>query len=304
MTSLPAAPPVPPSRARVWIAALRAPTLAAAVVPVSVGTSVAARHGFFRPGPAIAALLGALFIQIGTNFANDLYDFKKGADPPERLGPTRVLAAGWLSPESVRRAMLLSFGAAVLSGIYLAVVGGWAVLVIGIASIAAGIGYTAGRWALGYHGLGDAAVFIFFGIVAVAGTYYVQARSLTPLALAAAVPVGALCTNILVVNNLRDREGDRASGKRTLAVLLGRRGARAEYGAMLALAYAVPVLLWRGGEVGPAGLLPLLSIPLALPLLRVVLTHDDGPSLNGALFETARLHALFGSLFAIGILAP
>ncbi|HEU4764801.1 MAG TPA: 1,4-dihydroxy-2-naphthoate octaprenyltransferase, partial [Candidatus Eisenbacteria bacterium] len=165
--------------ARAWLHALRLPTLAAAIVPVLVGTAVAARQGFFRPGPAFAALVGALFIQVGTNFANDLYDHEKGADHGGRVGFTRVLAAGWLTPADVRGAMLAAFGVATLAGLYLAFTAGWPVIVIGIASIAAGVGYTAGRWALGYHGLGDVAVFLFFGVIAVAGTYYVQARAVS-----------------------------------------------------------------------------------------------------------------------------
>lgn len=292
----------PPHRAHAWRMALRLPTLAAAVVPVLVGSAVAARQGFFALGPATAALFGALCIQIGTNFANDLYDYRKGSDHAGRVGFTRVLAAGWLTQSDVRRAMIAAFGAATLAGVYLAFAAGWAVVVIGIASIAAGVGYTAGRWALGYNGLGDLAVFLFFGVVAVAGTYYVQARTLSPLALAAAIPVGALCTNILVVNNVRDVDADRASGKRTLAVLLGRGAAVAEYALLLALAYALPVLLWRAGELGPAALLPILTLPLAVALLRVVATRRDGPALNGALVRTARLHVFFGTLFAIGVL--
>jgi 1,4-dihydroxy-2-naphthoate polyprenyltransferase len=293
-----------PDRARAWRLALRLPTLAAAIVPVFVGSAVAARQGFFRPGPALAALAGALFIQIGTNFANDLYDHEKGADHGGRVGFTRVLAAGWLTPGEVRRAMLASFGAATVAGLYLVFAAGWPVIAIGVASIAAGIGYTAGRWALGYHGLGDAAVFLFFGLIAVVGTYYVQARSVSPLALAASLPVGALCTNILVVNNVRDIDADRATGKRTLAVLLGRGAAVAEYAVLMILAYAVPVLLWTGRELGLPALLPLLTLPLAAALARVVATRRDGPSLNGALVTTARLHVLFGSLFALGMLAP
>ncbi len=290
-----------PSRARAFVHSLRPPTLAAAVVPVLVGSAVAAREGFFRPAPALAALFGALCIQVGTNFANDLYDFRKGADRAGRIGPTRALAAGWLTPGEVRAAMIAAFALATLAGIYLALEAGWAVVVIGVLSIAAGVGYTAGRWALGYNGLGDLAVFVFFGIVAVTGTYFVQARAVSPLAVAAAVPVGALCTNILVVNNVRDRDQDKASGKRTLAVLLGRGAARAEYALMLVIAYAVPFLLWRGGELSLPGLLPWLSLPLAIAALRLVLAREDGPSLNGALVQTARLHVVFGSLFAAGI---
>jgi len=294
----------PDSRARAWLLALRVPTLVAALVPVLVGSAVAARQGFFRAAPALAALLGALLIQVGTNFANDLYDHAKGADHAGRVGFPRVLAAGWLRPDEVRRAMLLAFGGATLAGLYLAVVAGWPVVLVGLASIAAGIGYTAGRWALGYIGLGDAAVFLFFGFIAVAGTYYVQARSLSPLALAAAIPVGALCTNILVVNNVRDMDSDRVSGKRTLAVLLGRTAGVIEYTLLIALAYGVPVLLWRAGELGPSVLLPVLTLPMAVLLLRGVATRRDGPSLNAALVGTARLHAIFGALFALGMLAP
>ena len=293
-----------PDRARAWRLALRIPTLAAAVVPVFVGSAVAARQGFFRAGPALVALLGALLIQVGTNFANDLYDHEKGADHGGRVGFTRVLAAGWLTPRDVRRAMLLAFLGASLAGVYLAFAGGWPVIVIGLASIAAGVGYTAGRWALGYHGLGDAAVFLFFGIVAVCGTYYVQAHAVSPLAITASLPVGALCTNILVVNNVRDIEADRASGKRTLAVLLGRNVACVEYALLLVLAYAVPLLLWLGNELSPWALLPLPTLGFAAVIFRVVVTRRDGPALNAALVKTARLHVLFGSLFAIGILAP
>ena len=296
--------PAHPDPAHAWRLALRLPTLAAAVVPVLVGSAVAARQGFFRAGPALAALSGALLIQIGTNFANDLYDHAKGADHSGRVGFPRVLAAGWLTPREVRRAMLAAFGGATLAGMYLVLAAGWPVLVIGVVSIAAGIGYTAGRWALGYNGLGDLAVFLFFGFVAVAGTYYVEARTLSPLALAAAVPVGALATNILVVNNVRDEESDRASGKRTLVVLLGRDAGIGEYAFLLLLAYAVPVLLWRTGELGLAALLPLLTLPLAAGPFRIVATRREGSALNAALVRTARLHAIFGALFALGIVFP
>ena len=290
-----------PSRARAWLAAGRLPTLAAAVVPVLVGSALAFRHGLFRAGPALAALLGALLIQIGTNLANDLYDFRKGADSRGRIGPPRVLAMGWLSPAQVRAAMVASFALATVAGIYLTAIAGWPIVAIGVASILAGVGYTAGRWALGYHGLGDAAVFVFFGLVAVAGTYFVQAGSLHPDVWLIALPVGALATAILVVNNVRDLDGDRASGKRTLAVRLGRGGTRAEYGALLFLAFSVPVGLWLRGHLSVAALLPLATFTLAMRAWRTVATREDGPSLNGALLDTARLHALFGVLFAAGI---
>jgi 1,4-dihydroxy-2-naphthoate octaprenyltransferase len=277
------------------------PTLVAAVAPVAVGTALAWRDYRFRLGPALAALIGALAIQAGTNFANDLYDFRKGTDSGERLGPPRVLPLGWLAPEDIRRAMLASFAAALFAGLYLVAAAGWPVIAIGLASIAAGIGYTKGRWALAYHGLGDLAVFVFFGLVAVTGTYYVQARLVSPVAWIVAVPVGALCTGILVVNNVRDLDGDRAAGKRTLAVRLGRAGTRAEYGLLLAVAFAVPLALWLRGTLSVAALLPYATAALAWRTLGVVLTREDGPSLNGALVDTARLHGLFGLLFAIGI---
>jgi len=299
----------PPDRGRVWLLALRVPTLAASVAPVLVGSAVAARQGFFRKKDGVNEWVqfDAALAARGCGIRRKRQDAEQiavGADHAGRVGPTRVLAAGWLSPGEVRLAMIASFALAAVAGVYLAAASGWPIMVVGAASIAAGIGYTAGRWALGYHGLGDAAVFLFFGVIAVAGTAYVQAGSISPLALAAALPVGALCTNILVVNNIRDFDADRKSGKRTLAVALGRGAARAEYAGMLALAYAVPLLLWLGGELSRAALLPLLTLPIGLALLRSVLTRTDGPSLNRALVSSARLHALFGLLFALGIVAP
>jgi 1,4-dihydroxy-2-naphthoate octaprenyltransferase len=290
-----------PTRAEAWIHACRVPTLAASVVPVVVGTALAWRHGVSRPLAAVAALVGALSIQIGTNFANDLFDFKKGADPAGRIGPPRVLAEGWLGVADVRKGMIAAFAIATLAGLYLTRVAGWPVVAIGAVSIAAGIGYTAGRFALAYIGLGDLAVFLFFGFVAVIGTYYVQAGAIHPEAVLAGISVGALATAILVVNNVRDIETDRASGKRTLAVLLGRRGARAEYLALLIAAFAVPLGLWAQGLRTAWILLPFATGSLAARTLFLVRERDDGPSLNRALLDSARLHALFGLLFAVGI---
>lgn len=294
-------PPRPSTALGVWLAALRVPTLVAAIVPVAVGTALAYRDYRLRAGPAIAALIGALAIQIGTNFANDLYDFRKGADSGERLGPPRVLPLGWLEPEEVRRAMIASFAAAMACGLYLVWRAGWPVVAIGLVSIAAGIGYTKGRWALAYRGLGDAAVFLFFGVVAVVGTYFVQARAVSPAAWLVAIPVGALCTAILVVNNVRDLDTDRAAGKRTLAVRLGRAGTRLEFAILLAVAFALPLLLWWRGTLSFAALLPFATLSLAWRTWRTVATTEDGPALNGALVDTARLHGLFGLLFAAGI---
>jgi 1,4-dihydroxy-2-naphthoate octaprenyltransferase len=285
---------------RTWIMASRPRTLTAAIVPVVVGTAVAVRDRVFNPWVALAALFSAVMIQIGTNLANDLFDFKKGADTHTRLGPTRVTSAGLLTPREVEIGMWVVFGLAAASGLYVIYVGGWPMLVIGVASILAGVAYTAGPFPLGYNGLGDLAVFIFFGLVAVLGTYYAQARAVTLGAVLAAVPVGALATAILVVNNVRDADTDRAAGKRTLAVLLGRGAARAEYAVLLTLAYAAPLALWllRGASVW--ALLPLLTLPVAVRLARVVIAIE-GPALNRALAGTAQLLALYGVLFALGI---
>ena len=291
----------PPSQFQAWIMASRPRTLTAAMVPVVVGTALAYRDGVFNPLAALAALLSALCIQIGTNYANDLYDFEKGADTDARLGPTRVTSAGLLTPRQVEMGMWVVFGLAAALGLYLIYVGGWPILVIGMASILAGIAYTAGPFPLGYNGLGDVAVFIFFGLVAVMGTYYVQARALTLEALWAAVPIGAITTNIIIVNNVRDADTDRAAGKRTLAVLLGRNAARLEYAMLMAIAYATPFVLWLGYKFDPWVLLPLLSLPLAVRLTRTVNTIE-GPALNRALGGTAQLLALYGVLLSLGLI--
>jgi 1,4-dihydroxy-2-naphthoate octaprenyltransferase len=285
---------------RAWILASRPRTLTAAIVPVVVGTAVAIRDGVFAPGVALAALFSAIMIQIGTNLANDLHDFKKGADTATRLGPTRVTSAGLLTPRTVEIGMWIVFGLAAFSGLYVIYAGGWPILVIGVASILAGVTYTAGPFPLGYHGLGDLAVFIFFGLAAVMGTYYAQARAVTMDALLAAVPVGALATAILVVNNVRDADTDRVAGKRTLAVLFGRGAARAEYVVLILIAYAAPFALWLLRGASAWALLPILTVPLALRLARRV-TTSEGPTLNHALGGTAQLLALYGLLFALGI---
>ena len=290
-----------PSRLGTWLHAFRIPTLAASVVPVLVGTAVAWRHDASRPLAALAALVGAVAIQIGTNLANDLYDFRKGADAPGRIGPPRVLPQGWLSWGEVRAGMILSFAIATVAGLYLWKVAGWPVVAIGTASIAAGIGYTAGPFALAYVGLGDLAVLVFFGFVAVLGTYYVQAGALHPEAVLAAIPVGALATAILIVNNVRDLDRDRVAGKRTLAVILGRGAARAEFMALLIAAYAVPLGLWAQGLRSAWILLPFATGSLAMRALHAVWEREDGLALNRALLDTARLHAAFGVLFAAGI---
>lgn len=281
--------------------ASRPKTLPAALAPVLVGMALAYADGGFRWLPALAAAAGALLLQIGANFANDYFDFFKGADTHERLGPTRVTASGLIGHGELRWGMVAVFGLAGLVGLYLIYVGGWPILAIGVASILGALLYTGGPFPFGYHGLGDFFVFIFFGLVAVGGTYYVQTLTLTPLVLLAATPVGALITNILVVNNYRDIETDARAGKRTLAVMLGRRGARMEYLLLLAVAYLVPLALWLGFGWTPWVMLPWLTLPLAVPLVRAMFTSIDGPTLNVTLAGTARLSLFFGLLFALGI---
>lgn len=288
---------------RAWILASRPATLTVAVVPILVGAAVAHGQGPLRVGPLLAALFSALWIQIGTNLANDVFDYEKGADTHQRLGPLRVTQAGLLTPRQVRRGMLLSFGLATLGGVYLAWACGWVIVGIGVASIASGLAYTGGPYPLGYHGLGDVFVFVFFGLVAVCGTVFVAAGRVETLAGLSAVPVGALATAILVVNNVRDAATDRVVGKRTLVARFGRSFGVVEYHVLLGLAYATPLLLlWRGqGSVWL--LLPLLTLPLCVPLCRTMIGPSEGPAMNQALAGTARLLLLYGVCFAIGLLA-
>jgi 1,4-dihydroxy-2-naphthoate octaprenyltransferase len=267
---------------------------------VLVGTALAIHDGEFDVFAFLAALLGALFIQVGTNLSNDYSDARRGADTEDRLGPVRVTAGGLVPPRRVLVATYVTFGLAVLCGIYLIVVAGWVLLLIGAASILAGVLYTGGPRPYGYEGLGELFVFLFFGIVAVTGSYYVQTEDLVWQAFVAAVPVGLIAAAILVVNNVRDLETDRRAGKRTLAVRLGRSRTRVLYAAMLAAAYLalVPLALGLSAWV----LLPLLTIPLAWRLVDTVRTRADGPSLNGALARTGALQLAFCVLLAAGML--
>ena len=285
---------------RRWILAARPATLTAAFVPVAVGTACAYAVGGARVGPALAALFGAIWIQIGTNFANDVFDAEKGADTDARLGPTRAVASGLIGARAMRRAMILAFGLATAAGVYLVGVAGWPVVAIGLASVLSGIAYTGGPYPLGYHGLGDVFVLVFFGFVAVCGTAWVQVGGVPPIAIAASIPVGSIATAILVVNNLRDRETDAVAGKRTLAVRFGRRFAIAQYAGLLGLAFAVPIALAASGASGPWVLLPLLGAPLGLVCAREV-AIESGRRLNATLARTAQLLLLFGVLFAAGI---
>ncbi len=285
---------------KAWFMAARPRTLVAGVVPVAVGSAVAVSEYAFRLLPALAALLGALLIQVGTNMANDYFDWKKGADTSERLGPARVTAQGLIAPEQVWWGAIACFAAAMVIGFYLVSVGGWPILVIGLLSIAAGYAYTGGPFPLGYNGLGDVFVMIFFGFVAVCGSYFVQTGRISSLVLAASVPVGALGVALLAVNNVRDADTDAKAGKRTLVVRFGRGFGRAEYVIMLLVAFAVPAALWGSGAASAAVLVSYAAVPLAVPPLKRVL-REQGATLNVALAGTAKLQWIFGLLFAAGL---
>lgn len=288
------------TRPRALLLAARPRTLPAAVAPVLVGCAVAYAAGGLRPLPALAALLVALLIQVGTNYANDVLDFERGTDTAARVGPLRVTQAGLLSPRAVKLAAATAFGLAALAGIYLAAVAGWALLIVGAVSILAALAYTGGPSPLAYNGLADPFVMAFFGFVAVCGTVYVQLGRVPPLAFAAALPIGALATAILVVNNVRDVETDAAAGRRTLPVRFGRRFGVVEYAALLALAFASLPAIVAAGLAGPWVLLPLVLVPLAFPLLRSV-ERERGPALNATLAGTGRLLLLFAALLAAGL---
>lgn len=283
-----------------WVLASRPKTLFAAIVPVLVGSACAMRSPAFRVLPAVAALVGAILIQIGTNFANDVFDYEKGADTEERLGPTRAVQAGLISAASMRLAMIGTFALAVLTGTYLVAIGGPWILAIGAASIASGVAYTGGPFPLGYHGLGDVFVFVFFGLVAVCGTEFVASGAVSPVGVAASVGVGALATAILVVNNYRDRQTDSRVGKRTLAVRFGPGFARVQFAVLLLVAFVVPVVVFALQLASLAVLLPLFALPLAALLFRRFVTRE-GAALNAVLAQTAALLLLYGVLLSVGI---
>ncbi|SFS56843.1 1,4-dihydroxy-2-naphthoate polyprenyltransferase [Halostagnicola kamekurae] len=303
------------SRTKAWVMAARPQTLPAAAAPVIVGVGLALEAGVFEPLPALLAFVGAALIQVGTNFANDYYDAKKGADTDDREGFTRVTQSGLIEPDQVKLATIATFALAILVGTYLVYVGGLPILVVGLVSVFCGWAYTGGPYPLGYHGLGDLFVFLFFGVVAVMGTFYVQAAThladplttsipdgtVTTTAFIASLPVACLSTAILVVNNVRDRETDRETGKYTLAVRLGYGWSRVEFVALLAVAFAIPIWFWLAADFGPAVLLPLLTIPYAAMITRTMLTRTDGKALNPALESTGKLLTIFSILFAAGL---
>ena len=291
-----------PSVVRIWLMAARPKTLPVGLAPVLVGTALAATADVFEPLRFAAALLGALFIQVGANLSNDYSDARRGADTEDRLGPVRVTAGGLVPPRQVLVATYVTFALAILTGIYLVVVAGWELLLVGGISIVAGVLYTGGPRPYGYEGLGELFVFLFFGIVAVAGSYFVQTETLVWEAFALAVPVGLLAAAVLVVNNVRDVDTDRRAGKRTLAVRLGRARTRTLFAAMVYGAYLLTPVTWLFGPLDPWVLLPILSLPLAAPVVRTVRSRTDGPSLNEALAQTGRLELVFCVLLCAGIL--
>ena len=288
---------------KIWLLAARPRTLPAAIAPVLAASALAYHDGFFHLPAALACLLFALFSQIGANFANDYYDHKKGADTAERVGPRRAVAAGWVRPATMRAAMILILAAAFVCGLTLLRYGGWPLLVVGVTSIIFAIAYTGGPYPLGYHGLGDIFVFIFFGLVAVCATYYVQAATLTPAVWIVAAAIGLLTVNILVVNNYRDAETDARAGKRTLVVRFGKKFARAQFATALLLAFAAPVILWTSLRGFPLWvLLPLALTPMAWLHARRLRNGQTPAEQIALLGDTGKLLALYALLLATGLI--
>ena len=285
---------------RTWVLAIRPKTLWSAFAPVIMGGAIAYADDVFHAGYMLAALAAAYLIQIGTNLCNDYCDFQKGTDNEERVGPLRVTQAGLLSPATVLKATILTFGMAAVLCLLLVLRGGWPIVVIGAVSILCGIWYTAGRYSMGYLGLGDVFVLIFFGPVAVAGTYYLQALDWSMQSVFAGLGAGLLSVAVLSVNNLRDREGDARSGKKTLAVRFGVTFARLEYTACLLAAPLIASLLaLRTGAHGPVHACWLIWIP-GWPLLRKVWGGAEGAALNPVLGGTARLLLVYALIFSAG----
>jgi len=287
---------------KIWIKAARPQTLPAAFVPVCVGATLAFHDRQFDLLPSLIALLCAFLIQIGTNFANDYFDFKNGADTDDRIGFERATAKGYISATGMRNATIITMGLAFLFGLYLVWHAGWIIFWLGILSLICGVLYTGGPFPLGYNGLGDLFVFIFFGIVAVMGTYYVNALTWSAASFWASIAVGALSTNILVVNNLRDIEQDGPAGKNTLGVLFGENILRWEYMVMLLLALAIPPHFYFRLQYSWAIFVPYLSLPIAGYLLQKIWREENKAKLNDALKQTAIFMTIFGILFSVGIL--
>jgi len=284
-----------------WILAARPKTLWAGICPVMIGTALAAADELLHVPSALAALFGALLIQIGTNFANDYYDGVKGTDDTDRLGPSRAVASGFITPTTMKRAMILTFVLVFVPGTYIILRGGIPFLIIGVVSILSGLAYTGGPYPLAYHGLGDIFALIFFGPVAVGGTYYLQAYALPPEAILAGTSAGLFSVAILTVNNLRDKDGDARAGKKTLAVRFGAEFARWEYALALFIAtIVIPVFLVARQQEHYGALAGGAAFLAAIPALRLVWTRTDGPSLNATLANTGKLLLLFSVLFSLG----
>ncbi|NIO07447.1 MAG: 1,4-dihydroxy-2-naphthoate polyprenyltransferase [Deltaproteobacteria bacterium] len=283
-----------------WLLAARPKTLWASVAPVVVGTAMAYGDGLHHWPSAVVALCCAVLIQVGTNLANDYFDYTKGADIERKEGPLRLTQAGLISPRAMKIATILVFLIACVGAIALVRRGGIPIVLIGVSCILAGILYTGGPFPYGYHGLGDLLCLIFFGPVAVSGTYYVQALSFHPTVALAGLGPGMLITAILTVNNLRDMEDDRKAGKRTLAVYLGSTFTRWEYALLVILGASTPVLIYLITGQRISSLLTLLVIPLAWPAYTTLRTRSDGAALNPALAYTARLPLVYSLLFTLG----
>jgi 1,4-dihydroxy-2-naphthoate octaprenyltransferase len=290
-----------PNRFQIWWLAIRPRTLPAAAAGVVAGSALAIHDRVFRPLPALAALMVALLLQIGSNLANDVFDFERGADSGRRHGPVRVTQSGFLTPGQVKAGMWSVFGLAGLLGGYLAFEAGWVVVLVGLAAIFSAIAYTGGPFPLGYYGLGDLFVFLFFGLASVTGTYFVQARKASPAAWWMSLPVGLIIVGILVVNNLRDIETDHQAGKHTLAVILGRNFTRREYLACLLVAFFSLPVLCSFGVLPWGSLLAWAAFPLAWKLVRVVFTQS-GQALNVALAGTGQLAFAFSMFFLLGMI--
>lgn len=288
-------------RFHVWVMAARPKTLWAAVAPVVVGSALAYSEERFHWWTGLAALCGALLLQIAANLANDLDDFERGTDTAERLGPLRVTQAGLVTPRQMRVAVSVAIAFSLVPGLYLIMRGGWPILAIGVAGIISALLYTGGRVAYGYRGLGEIFVFLFFGVVAVPGTYYVHALDFSRVSLWLGVPMGCMAVAILTINNMRDLDTDRKAGKRTLAVRLGRTGARIEYVTMLGVAFGTPLVLALTKQFRWGVALASAVVLVALPVIRTVFTVVSGEALNHSLAQTARLQMIYALVLSVGL---
>ena len=283
-----------------WLLAARLKTLPAAISPVILGCALAYHDGYFHILICIMTLLAAVLIQVGANFANDVFDFEKGADREDRLGPTRATQAGLISAEKMKKAMWQTFALAICVGFYLAFIGGWPIVIIGLASIAAGIAYTGGPYPLGYHGFGDIFVFIFFGLIAVPGTYYLQTGIVNELSLYMGAVMGMLSTAILVVNNLRDADTDKFSGKNTLAVRFGKKFSKMQYSILILLPFLLPLYIWWNFENELSLLITIFTLPISFHLIKQIFSLT-GRDLNLVLARTARFLFIFTILLSMGL---